>query len=307
VADILYISCHSVLEYDELRLLTSLGHRIFSCGSYFNPESPGEGIRPPLRLHQDPAWRDIFHKTGCGGSPIKLSKEFLSKFDYIIGMHAHDTIALNFKNIGKNTTTIWRGIGQSNSVIESKLKRLKQSGVKLIRYSPMESKIIGFAGEDALIRFYKKESEFKNDKERNGLGFLCYNSITQRATHNDWNMSKDFIINGELRIFGGGNEHLPNCGGFLSPEDQLNLYRTYSKVFCLSSYPAPYTLGFLEAIMSDIDIFINKNGTDWDERFSFGQSYERVTGNIYKFRGDQKIRQLFSERTAKLEWTRLLG
>ena len=170
----------------------------------------------------------------------------------------------------------------------------------------MENKTVGFAGEDALIRFYKKESEFKGGEERNNLGFLCYNSIIQRATHNDWNMSKDFITNGGLRIFGGGNENLPNCGGFLSPEDQLNLYRTYSKVFCLSSYPAPYTLGFLEAIMSDIDIFINKNGTEWDERFSLGQSYERVTGNIYKFRGDQKIRQLFSERAAKISWMKLL-
>ena len=221
-------------------------------------------------------------------------------------MHAHDIFALNLKNIGKNTTTIWRGIGQSNHVIESKLKRLKQSGVKIVRYSPMESRTAGFAGEDYLIRFYKKESDFKSELERNGEGFLCYNAIIQRAAHNDWDMSKDFITNSGLRIFGGGNEHLPNCGGFLSPEDQLNLYRTYSKVFCLSSYPAPYTLGFLEAIMSDIDIFINKNGTDWDERFLFGQSYERVTGNIYKFRGDQKIKQLFSERTAKLEWTKLL-
>jgi hypothetical protein len=58
--------------------------------------------------------------------------------------------------------------------------------------------------------------------------------------------------------------------------------------------------------MSDIDIFINKNGTDWDERFSFGQSYERATGNIYKFRADQKIRQLFSERAAKIAWMKLL-
>lgn len=294
------------MEYDEIRLLTSLGHRIFSCGSYFDPNSPGESIRPPLRLHQDPEWRDIFHKTGCGGSPLKLSKEFLSKFDFIIGMHAHDTFALNFKNIGKNTTAIWRGIGQSNHVIEAKLKRLKQSGVKIIRYSPMESRTAGFAGEDHLIRFYKKESDFKSELERNGEGFLCYNAIIQRAAHNDWDMSKDFVASSKLKIFGGSNESIPNCGGFLSPEEQINLYKTYSKVFCLSSYPAPYTLGFLEAIMSDVDIFINKNGAEWDERFSFNQSYERVSGNIYRFRADQKIRQLFSERAAKIAWTQLL-
>jgi hypothetical protein len=187
MADILYISCHSVLEYDELRLLTSLGHRVFSCGSYFNPDSPGESIRPPLRLHQDPNWKEIFNKTGCGGNPLKLSKEFIEKFDYIIAMHGHDFVLNNIKNISKKTTVFWRGIGQSNYLIESKLKILKKSGIKIIRYSPMEDRTKSFAGQDYLIRFYKKESDFKTSEKKQDDGFLCYNGILQRSSFNDWN------------------------------------------------------------------------------------------------------------------------
>ena len=307
MADILYISCHSVLEYDELRLLTSLGHRVFSCGSYFNPEAPGEGIRPSLRLHQDPDWINIFSRTGCGGNPLILSKEFLSKFDYIIAMHGHEFIFNNLKNFSRKNIVFWRGIGQSNSVIESRLRLLKKSGVRLIRYSPMEHRTKGFAGEDYLIRFYKKQKEFIGGAEREDSGFLCYNGIVQRSSFNDWNLSKDFILNGRFKIWGGSNEPISGSLGFLSPEEQLNLYKKYSKIFCLSSFPAPYTLGFIEAVMSDLEIFICKHGADWDERFLLGQDYNRIESNIYSFRPNEKIRQLFSERAAKLEWNKLLG
>ena len=306
MADILYISCHSVLEYDELRILTSLGHRVFSCGAYFNPESPAEHIRPKLKLHQDSEWKDIFYRTGCGDSPLKLSKEFLSRFDYVIAMHGHDVLLNNMKNFSKKTEILWRGIGQSNFMIEYKLKKLKAFGVKLIRYSPLESKVRGFAGEDSLIRFYKKESEFKSNKTRNGLGFLCYNAIKNRQHHNDWSMSRDFVINNGFKIFGSSNDDLPNYMGFLPTEQQLDLYKTYSKIFCLSSHPAPYTLGFIEAIMSDADIFINKHNEVWDERFLFEQDYQQVSSNIYKFKPDEKIKQLFSERAAKIAWNKII-
>lgn len=307
MADILYISCHSVLEYDELRLLTSLGHRIFSCGSYFNPESPAESIRPPLRLHQDPDWKEIFTKTGCGGHPLRLSKEFLFKFDYIIAMHGHDFIFNNLKNFSKKTIIFWRGIGQSNSMIESRLKLLKKSGIKIIRYSPMESRVKGFAGEDCLIRFYKKQSEFTSSAKKEIGGFLCYNGILQRSSFNDWNLSKEFVLKNGFKIWGGSNESISGSFGFLSPEEQLNLYKNYSKIFCLSSFPAPYTLGFIEAAMSELEIFICKHGAEWDERFSFGQDYNRIESNIYSFMPNEKIRQIFSERAAKLEWNKLLG
>jgi len=37
---ILYLSCHAVLEYDELRILNDLGYDVTSVGGYINPKSP---------------------------------------------------------------------------------------------------------------------------------------------------------------------------------------------------------------------------------------------------------------------------
>jgi len=304
MSNILYISCHSVLEYDELKLLTSLGHSIFSVGSYFDPQNPGESIRPPLRLHQDPEWRDLFYKTECTFD--RLSKEFLSRFDVIIAMHGHKFLENNLKNIDKRTRTFWRGIGQSTPVIEQKLKSLRARGIKLIRYSPLEAKTANYAGEDYLVRFYKKAEEFKGTDKRNGNGFICYNAITQRQAFNDWNESKTFIEARGFDVFGLSNEGLKNHKGFLSSEKQLNLFKTYSSVFCLSSYPAPYTLGFIEAVMSDCEIFINKNGKEFDERFGFGLLYKQVDENIWSFRADENLRKIFSEREAKIAWSKIL-
>lgn len=305
MANILYISCHSVLEYDELRLLTSLGHSMFSIGSYFDPQSPGESIRPPLRLHQDPDWRDLFYKTGCNFK--RLSKEFLSRFDVIIAMHGHKFLEDNLKNVSKHTKIFWRGIGQSSPTIEQRLRLLRGRGVQLIRYSPLEAKTANYAGEDYPVRFCKRESEFKSGSARNGKGFVCYNAIIQRSSFNDWSESEKFIQQNECDIFGGSNESISNYRGFLTPEEQLDLFKNYSKIFCLSSYPAPYTLGFVEAIMSDCEIFINKGYKEFDERFKFDQDYKQINDNIWSFNADEKIRKLFSEREAKISWNKMLG
>lgn len=307
VANILYIPCHSVLEYDELRLLTSLGHNIFSTGSYFDPNIPAESIRPPLILRQDPEWKDIFYKTGCSVTPIKLSKEFLSKFNFMISTHKTMPFESNLRNIPKSCEKIWRGIGQATPHTEVKLRDLKKNGVRLIRYSPMESRTTNFAGQDGLIRFFKKESEFISNDTKTNNGFLCYNAILQRSQYNDWNFFKDFVEYNNFEIFGGSNESIKNYHGFLSTEEQLCLFKRYSKICCLSSYPAPYTLGFLEAVMSELEIFICKNGHESDERFMFGQNYNRIDGNIYSFVANREIKDLFSEKSAKIEWNKLLG
>ena len=305
MANILYISCHSVLEFDELRILNSLGHSVFSIGSYFNPQNPAELIRPPLKLHQNKEWIHSFKNTGCDAK--NLSKDFLSRFDFIIGMHGHDFFLGNMKNISKSTKLIWRGIGQNNSFIETKLKILKSRGVILVRYSPLESITNNFAGQDFLIRFGKKISDFNNSKERNGKTMLCYNSILNRIAHNDWNQSKDFVLSLNTDIYGASNEGVLNWKGTPSYEQQLSLYDSYSRVFCLSSFPAPYTLGFIEAVLSGAEVFINNHGNKWDERFLFKQNYERVSGNIFKFTPNDEIKNFFSDRTAKIEWMKVLG
>jgi len=45
---ILYLSCHSVLEFDEVKLFHELGHEVFSPGSYVEPLNPGDPMRPGI-------------------------------------------------------------------------------------------------------------------------------------------------------------------------------------------------------------------------------------------------------------------
>lgn len=305
MSNILYISCHSVLEYDELRLLTSLGHSIFSIGSYFDPQNPGEAIRPPLRLHQDPDWRSLFYKTGCNFK--HLSREFLLGFDVIIAMHGHKFLEDNLKNVSKHTKIFWRGIGQSSPAIEQRLRLLRARGVQLIRYSPLEAKTANYAGEDYLIRFCKDERDFKTNPGalRNGKGFLCYNGIIQRRPYNDWDLAKEFVESEGFEIYGGSNEGVKNHKGFIPYEEQLNLYKTYSKVFCLSSYPAPYTLGFVEALMSGCEVFIcsGDESARFDERPKLISWLTTLSNNI--FIAGPAGTQL-SSRQIKEKWSQLI-
>ena len=50
---LLYIGCHSMLEYDELRLFSQIkGLELFSIGKYFRPGVMWYG-RPPLSFPVD--------------------------------------------------------------------------------------------------------------------------------------------------------------------------------------------------------------------------------------------------------------
>ena len=46
--NILYVGSHSILEYDEVRLLSDLGHDVFSIGAYTDPATPSDDKRPAL-------------------------------------------------------------------------------------------------------------------------------------------------------------------------------------------------------------------------------------------------------------------
>ena len=53
---ILYVSDHSVLEFDELSLFTDMGYDVFSCGAYRQPAGHYDLPRPGIkgaRYHKD--------------------------------------------------------------------------------------------------------------------------------------------------------------------------------------------------------------------------------------------------------------
>src|SRR3990167_2610296 len=48
MAKIVLLLLHSIEEYDQVRLLTELGHDVFSPGAYVDPAHPSDDKRPPI-------------------------------------------------------------------------------------------------------------------------------------------------------------------------------------------------------------------------------------------------------------------
>jgi hypothetical protein len=243
---ILYISCHSILEYDELRILNDLGHDVLSIGAYIVPKFPHVSMRPPLNYDVDHNLIDLYHKH-------KLSKEFVDKFDCVIVMHLMSIIEENW-NVLKNKTTILRTIGQNVENNEIQLQKYVKEGLKILRYSPKERELKNYAGESGLIRFLKYRSDFKprNLEKKSVISFG--QSIKQRGVHCGAEYIEKIATEVPFKLFGPHNESYSFFGGLLSYENQINELATNHCYFYTGTYPAQYTLNFIEAMLAGIPI-----------------------------------------------------
>lgn len=250
---ILYISCHEVLEHDELSLLTELGHEVFSLnGAYMDPTGhitllrPGIGEGTPLN--------EELIKEAITFPRTEIPATFLDKFDLTIVMHIPDIITRNWKNF-KNRNVIWRTIGQSLSNTESMLSGPRSQGLKIVRYSPTERNIPGYIGDDAVIRFYKDPNEFGN---WNGTDLKAVN-FTQSLLGRRYFCGYDSLMaigNGfPFKVYGPGNEDLGEWnGGRLGYEYMKGQLRDARAYLYAGTWPASYTLSFMEAWMTGTPI-----------------------------------------------------
>ena len=152
-----YISCHSILEYDEVQLLTELGHDVFSNGAYIDPAGHITHPRPGIKgAKYYPEYAELARMNPT----TNLPKELIDPFDVIIVMHQPDVLVQNWDKI-KHKKVIWRSIGQSVPAVERKLAPLREEGLVVVRYSPKEENIDSYTGSDAMIRFYKDPEVYK--------------------------------------------------------------------------------------------------------------------------------------------------
>lgn len=267
MSNILYVSCHSSLEWDEIRLLSKLGHQIFSCGTYFDPLKPTESLRTSIQVCQNKDWKNIFEKTKCkllqNGSWY-FSKEFISLFDSIIFMHSYQSIISNMRVLsGKKI--FWRTIGQSNFSIEKVVSKYK-SDIKIIRYSEKESETKGFCGQDYLIRFYKDKRDYLERNKQNDKICCFYNSFHERSSFFNREFYDKKISKKDHAIFGRNNV-TDIFKGEVSFEKQKEILSTWGANYIINTRPANYTLSFVEGLASGIPIIIDGED-DCDERLS---------------------------------------
>lgn len=265
---ILYMSCHEILEYDELKLFTELGYECYSLGAYTQPGGEEHRKRPPLALPYDPH----FIELSLQYDRRKLHPEMLEGIDIVIVMHElsflghvsnHDwSEDLGEGNwplfrdfIKKGGRVIWRSIGQSIPHVEQRLSKFRAEGLEIVRYSPAEMTIQGNIGADAMIRFYKDPDEYKDwtgDKLR-VVNFT--QSLKQRADFTGYQTLMRVMQQVPAKVYGPGNEDLGEMsGGLVSYQEQLQIFRESRAFLYHGTYPASYTLSFIEAMMTGIPI-----------------------------------------------------
>lgn len=271
-----YVSCHSVLEFDEVKLLTELGHEVFSNGAYTDPAGaytlPRPGI-PGAKYY--PEFAELARSTPKTDLPLGL----IEPFDCFIIMHSPDVLLQNWDKI-KHKRVIWRTIGQSLNGIENKIKRLVDEGLEIVRYSPKERNLTAYAGESALIRFYKDPMEFQgwSGVDKTVINFT--QSLKGRRNFCHYDEIFPVIRDMGGKIYGTGNEDLGEFnGGELPYKLQKETMRRAGVMIYGGTFPASYTLSFMEALMTGIPTIVigkKKAHIFENEKFDFYEVDEIV-------------------------------
>lgn len=250
--NILYLSAHSILEYDELKLFEDLGYDYFSIGAYINPQQPHDPKRPPLngKFHEHLASVAMVHNA------YNLHEEQVSWADVVIAMHIPEFVEKNFDLVKRlNKRFIWRSIGQSVEGIENRLRPYRDKGLEVVRYSPVESKIPNNIGSDAMIRFYKDPEEFGNWNGDNEELITFCQSMKGRGKFCNFEAFNMVSRGLNAHVYGPNNEDAEILNGGMLPYEDLKAKMRDSRVYFYGgTHPASYTLNFIEAFMTGIPI-----------------------------------------------------
>ena len=250
---ILFLSCHEILEFDEVSLFNELELDVFSPGAYVEPDNPGGfSLRPGIPdLVYDKKELEMFHALGKLGINNKelLTKEFVDNFDVVMVMHIPKWITKNWEAI-KDKIVIWRTIGQSTSNVEAILAPYRKKGLKIVRYSEAERTIPNYIGEDAVIRFYKDPDELKDWNGNTEQIINVTQSMHLRRVACNYDMFLRATDGFQRKLFGHGNETIGDVGsGPLTYDELKEQYRNNRAYFYTGTHPASYTLNFIEAFM----------------------------------------------------------
>ena len=254
---ILFSSCHSVLEFQEMSILTELDVKanagldieVFSMGAYSNPTQNADYLRSVIP-------RGIFYPelyaVAMQCSNDLIHEELIEWADVWLCMHNSSVpgqldrqpwLAHNFYQFKKKKKrVIFRSIGQSTPEIEAELKKYRANGMQILRYSPLEERIPNYAGHDGWTGEKKQVITIAQSFKKRGdhLGY----SIFEKATF-DFNS----------KVFGTENEDLGEVNGGRPGYGELKKQLRESRVFFYTgTKPAPYTMSFVEAMLTGIPI-----------------------------------------------------
>ena len=246
-----YLSVHSVLEYDEVQLLTDLGHEVFSNGEYIDPRGYLTSQRPAIKGAK---FYEDYAALALANPKTNLPTGLIEPFDLIIVMHSPYYLIENWEKI-KHKNVIWRTIGQSNTSVENSLSDIRKEGLKIIRYSPKERNLHNYIGEDILIRFCKDENEFSGWHGK-GQNVVTFNqSIKARGAQSHYEEVIRVLNKYKGTVYGPGNDDLGERNGGMIPYAlQIKKMQEAKAMVYGGTAPASYTLSFVEGLLLGLPI-----------------------------------------------------
>ena len=266
--NILYLTCHSVLEYDEVKLLGDLGYNVLTNGVYKLPskaESGGGAGRPVILngMKEFPEMVQYLPTKWGGKDPEwyeKLHPKLIEWADVIMSMGLSDWFKSNWSGI-HHKKCVFRSIGQSWKPVEDAIAPFRKLGLKVLRYSPYEDRLAGYCGSDGMIRFYKDADEFKGWTGEKKEVINMTQSMMQRGDGCGWNLFVGATNGLPRHLYGRGNKpEVPWITGEISYEEMLKVFRQGRVFLYTGTSPAQYTLAFMEAWMTGTPMVVAGNG-----------------------------------------------
>jgi hypothetical protein len=293
--NVLLCLSHSIEEYDQLRLLSSLGVGVASIGGYIDPRHPHDPKRPALDIDVVPEIRAAVDALGTpdnlGAAQERIpdaALEWLGDDGAIIYHHYLDRLynqwprILDWKRGAPGRRVIWRSVGQSVDGNEAQAIPFRRDGMERVAYSPKEANIPGYSGHDAIIRFYKDPEEWKGwtGEERVVINFTQH--LAQRDPYTNWKFW-EAATNGLPHYALGPGSEVIGGGGEQPHEAMKSWLRTSRAYLYTGTQPASYTLGLIEAMMTGIPVV--SIGPSWMRIFPYGpdlfEGHELVTAGAY--------------------------
>lgn len=256
--NILLLLAHAIEEHDQLKLLSELGYDVFSIGGYINPGAPHDPKRPPLP--QVPYHPELQAVVDALGTPDNLDAakrhipdELIDWADVIICHHyEHAWLVPQWDRI-RHKRVIWRTVGQSVEGNEALMAPLRADGLQIVRYSPKERNIPGYAGEDTLIRFYKDPDEWFGWTGDEPVVINITQHLRQRDPYTNYGFWNDATLGLQREAMGPGSEVIGGRGELSYDAMKAALRRARAYLYT-GTQPASYTLGLIEAMMTGIPV-----------------------------------------------------
>tara|TARA_R110001592_G_scaffold98817_1_gene281879 strand:+ start:2425 stop:3393 length:969 start_codon:yes stop_codon:yes gene_type:complete len=225
---ILYVSVHEPLQYDEVSLFEELGANVH-VGNKLGTKPGSPKMRP------------------AAGTNVTWDESSLSQYDVIIVMHNWPALKRIYQAKSPGQRIIWRTIGQCVPRQERNVKAWCKD-LEIIRYSPRE-RLIGpwYAGETEIIRFYKDEAQFEGWTGGGGINMIA-SRFGQRKLP-DHELVAKALEPFDWKLY-GRNEGHPKGAGFLDYDDLIPTLHASDVFVSAHSMPACYTLNLMEGMMS---------------------------------------------------------